>query len=49
MITWHKYIPIHSFLYWMALGWEVSDLDSHHSRYSVLGTWKGIGDPIMPR
>ncbi len=48
-VTWFHYIPLTEISEWEATGWAVSELDSHHSRYSVLGKWMGPGAPVMPK
>ncbi len=48
-VTWFHYIPLGEKSDWETLGWVVSDLDSHHGRYSVLGKWAGAGPPRVPK
>src|SRR5258707_2810236 len=48
-VAWFAYVPIARRGEWEALGWRVTDaLGYYHSQFSLLGEWRGEGEPIKP-
>jgi len=47
-IEYLKYIRHSEVEDYIALGWKIKSLDSHHSDYSVLGVWPYEGEPVIP-
>lgn len=47
MIVWLRYVPLDSFLIWLARGWRIESdfVDAHHGRHAILMRFDGEVPP----